>query len=39
MGFIAKVIAAVGSKIAKYASVACWTVILDEPECPKSLIK
>lgn len=39
MGFFATILAAVGSLVAGLGSNACFVIILDEPECPKSLIK
>ncbi len=39
MAFVASLLAAVGSFVASMGSQACMIVILDEPECPKSLIK
>ena len=39
MTFIASLLATVGSFVASMGSQACYFVVLDEPECPKSLIK
>lgn len=39
MGFIASILATLGTVVANYGSQACALFILDEPECPKSLIK
>jgi len=39
MAFLSTVLATVGSFIATLGSKACFYVVLDEPECPKSLIK
>ena len=39
MAFVASLLATVGSFLATMGSQACFMVILDEPECPKSLIK
>ncbi len=39
MSFLMGLIATVGSFVASLGSQACYLVILDEPECPKSLIK
>jgi len=39
MAFLSTVLATVGSFIATLGSQACFYVVLDEPECPKSLIK
>lgn len=39
MGFIASVLASLGTIVASFGSQACILVIVDEPECPKSLIK
>jgi len=36
---IAKVLAAAGAVLATFGSQACFFVALDEPECPKGLIK
>lgn len=39
MGLIASVLATLGTMVASIGSQACIVVIIDEPECPKSLIK
>lgn len=39
MAFLSTVLAAIGSLLATVGSQACYWVIIDEPECPKSLIK
>ena len=39
MAFVASLLASVGSFLATMGSQACLLFILDEPECPKSLIK
>ena len=39
MSFLASVLATVGSILAGIGSQACLLVVVDEPECPKSLIK
>lgn len=39
MAFLANVLAAIGSLLAGLGSQACFLVFLDEPECPKNLIK
>lgn len=39
MAFLSTVLATVGSFIATLGSQACFWVIIDEPECPKSLVK
>ncbi len=39
MTFIASLLATFGSFVANMGSQACYFIILDEPECPKSLIK
>lgn len=39
MAFVASLLATVGSFVASMGSQACVLFILDEPECPKSLIK
>lgn len=35
----ANLLAALGFGAAKTGSQACWLVMIDEPECPESLIK
>ena len=37
--FFANLIAALGIGSAKTGNQACWLWILDEPECPESLVK
>lgn len=39
MAFVASLLATVGSFLATMGSQACFLCILDEPECPKNLIK
>ena len=39
MAFVASLLATVGSFLATMGSQACFVIILDEPECPKALIK
>lgn len=39
MAFVASLLATVGSFLATMGSQACIAIIIDEPECPKSLIK
>lgn len=39
MTFVASLLATVGSFLATMGSQACMVIIIDEPECPKSLIK
>ena len=39
MAFVASLLATVGSFLATMGSQGCIYIILDEPECPKSLIK
>lgn len=39
MAKVAKILAAVGALLATMGTQACFFVMLDEPECPKSLIK
>lgn len=39
MAFLSTILATVGSLLANLGSQACFFVVLDEPECPKSLIK
>ncbi len=37
--FFANLLAALGLGSANTGSQACWFMVLDEPECPESLIK
>ena len=39
MAFVASLLATVGSFLATMGSQACFLIVVDEPECPKSLIK
>lgn len=39
MGLVASVLATLGTMVASLGSQACIVVIIDEPECPKSLVK
>lgn len=39
MGFLVGLLASLGSFVATLGSQACFFVLIDEPECPKSLIK
>ncbi len=39
MAFITSILATFGSFVANMGSQACLIVVVDEPECPKSLIK
>ena len=39
MSFFANILSLVGSAVASLGSNACVIMIIDEPECPKSLIK
>lgn len=39
MSFLATILGTVGSILAGIGSQACMLVVVDEPECPKSLIK
>ncbi len=39
MAFVASLLATVGSFLATMGSQACYLVFIDEPECPKSLVK
>ncbi len=39
MTFIASILSFLGAAAASTGSNACFFVMLDEPECPKSLIK
>lgn len=39
MGIFASIIVALGFGAAGAGSQACWGWFIDEPECPKSLIK
>ena len=36
---LASVLNGMASTISKSSSIACWHGLLDEPECPKSLIE
>lgn len=38
-GFLATVLGALGLNAAAIGSQGCWWLIMDEEECPKSLIK
>lgn len=38
-GLFASIVAALGLNAASVGSQACWFVVWDEEECPKSLIK
>ena len=37
--FIASLLASIGSIVAGLGSQACYLILMDEPECPTSLIK
>ena len=39
MAFVASLLAAIGSFAASMGSQACFLFFIDEPECPKNLIK
>lgn len=39
MTFIASILSFIGAAVASTGSNACIVVMLDEPKCPKSLIK
>lgn len=39
MTFIASILSFIGAAVASTGSNACLLIMLDEPECPKSLIK
>ena len=39
MGLIASILSTIGTLVASFGSQACMIVVLDEPECPKSLIR
>ena len=39
MAKVAKILAAVGALLATVGSQACFFIMVDEPECQKSLIK
>ena len=39
MSIFATIVATLGALAAGIGSQACWSVIFDEPKCPKSLIK
>ena len=39
MTFIASILSFLGAAVASTGSNACIIIMLDEPECPKSLIK
>ena len=39
MNFLATILSAFGSAVANTGSKACHLMMIDEPECPKSLIK
>ena len=39
MSFLTTLFASIGTLAASVGSQACWAILLDEPECPKSLIK
>ncbi len=39
MTFIASILSFIGAAVASTGSNACIIIMLDEPECPKSLIK
>lgn len=39
MKFLSNLFAAMGNLAASFGSQACFAVFLDEPECPKNLVK
>ena len=39
MGFISSLLAKLAGSAANVGSSACFVLVLDEPECPKSLVK
>lgn len=39
MSFLANILSLVGSAVASLGSNACVIMVIDEPECPESLIK
>lgn len=39
MAFIASILSVLGTAVASFGSQACMLFLVDEPECPKSLIK
>lgn len=39
MAFITSIIASVAGFVASLGSSACFVFVIDEPECPKALIK
>ena len=39
MKFLSNLFASMGNLVASFGSQACKVIVLDEPECPKSLIK
>ncbi len=39
MSFITSIIASVAGFVASLGSSACFVFVIDEPECPKALIK
>lgn len=39
MNFLSNLFAGIGSLLANTGSQACYWVLIEEPECPKSLIK
>ena len=39
MKFLSNLFAAMGNLAASFGSQACMLIFIDEPECPKSLIK
>jgi len=39
MSVLAGILSALGTMVANFGSQACMMFILDEPECPKSLVK
>jgi len=39
MGFLLSLVASLGAVVANMGAQACFFLMADEPECPKSLIK
>ena len=39
MKFLSNLFASMGNLAASFSSQACFVILADEPECPKSLIK
>lgn len=39
MNFIITALASIGTFVAEIGSQACWVIWIDEPKCPRTLIK